>query len=186
MGGLKKRAVFLDRDGVLVVPEFRNGRSYAPTTLEGFHLYPNIEQSLLALKQAGFAIVVVTNQPDVGRGIISENILSSMHGLMCSALPIDDIRVCRHAREDACSCRKPKAGMLIDAARAGGFSLSESFMVGDRTSDIAAGKEAGCRTIFVDLAYESELKPDYADWSVSSLQEAAQVILAENHRERKP
>lgn len=175
-------AVFLDRDGVIVVPEFRDGRSYAPVTVEGFALYPQIAPSLQALKAEGFRIVVVTNQPDVGKGLISPAILAEMHRLMCEALPIDEVKVCTHTRDDACDCRKPRAGMLFAAARENGLSLIDSYMVGDRDSDVAAGKEAGCRTVFIDLSYTSEPKPPDPDWVVSSLQEAAAVILADKRK----
>ncbi|PTM40316.1 HAD family hydrolase [Bosea sp. 124] len=175
-------AVFLDRDGVIVVPEFRDGRSYAPVNIEGFALYPQIAPSLQALKAEGFRIVVVTNQPDVGKGLISPTVLAEMHRLMCEALPIDEVKVCTHTRDDACDCRKPRAGMLFAAAHENGLSLLDSYMVGDRDSDIEAGKEAGCRTVFIDLSYTSEPKPLDPDWVVSSLQEAANVILADKQK----
>ncbi len=154
-------------------------------TLETFALYPAIAPSLLALREEGFRIVVVTNQPDVGKGLISPTVLDEMHRIMCESLPIDDVRVCAHTREAACDCRKPRAGMLLAAARANGLSLTESYMVGDRDSDIEAGKAAGCRTLFVDLSYTAEPKPANPDWVVSSLQEAAAVILADK-RKRNP
>ena len=182
----KQRAVFLDRDGVLVVPEFREGRSFAPTRFEDFQLYPGIRPSLLALKQAGYRLVVVTNQPDVGKGVISRETLARMHDTLRDKLPVDDVRVCEHTRMDDCNCRKPKAGMLLEAARAANISLADSFMVGDRESDVAAGKAAGCRTIFIDLKYEAEPKPSDPDWAVSSLQEAAQIILVETNNKERP
>lgn len=171
------RAVFIDRDGVLVVPEFRDGRSYAPTTLATFSLYPEAMKSLAALKSAGYLLVVVTNQPDVGRGIIGEDVLAAMHDKLLAALPVDRIEVCRHERKDACECRKPKAGMLLRAARELGIDLDRSFMIGDRESDVLAGRAAGCRTIFIDLDYTAEPRPQGADWTVRSISEAADVIL---------
>jgi D-glycero-D-manno-heptose 1,7-bisphosphate phosphatase len=171
------RAVFLDRDGVIVVPEFRDGRSYAPTTIEAFALYPEAKRSLNRLRDAGYLLVVVTNQPDVGKGLISEAILTAMHERISAELPVDRIEVCRHTREDACDCRKPKAGMLLSAAKALGIDLDRSFMIGDRESDVLAGRTAGCRTIFIDLDYTSEPRPSEVDWSVRSISEAAEIIL---------
>ncbi|MCW4117019.1 HAD family hydrolase [Aurantimonas sp. MSK8Z-1] len=172
-------AVFLDRDGVVVVPEFRDGRSYAPTTIDAFRLYPDIEEPLRQLKARGYRIVVVTNQPDVGRGVIAAATLAEMHARMTQALPVDEVRVCTHTRADACDCRKPRPGMLLDAARDAGIALADSFMIGDRDSDVAAGRAAGCRTIFIDLGYTAEPAPDQPDWTVASLQQAIAIILSQ-------
>ena len=111
-------AVFLDRDGVLVVPEIRDGRSYAPTTIETFRLYDSAARDLIRLKDAGYLLVVVTNQPDVGRGVIAPDVLEAMHRRLAADLPIDMIRACIHDGKDGCACRKPKPGMLLTAAGA--------------------------------------------------------------------
>jgi D-glycero-D-manno-heptose 1,7-bisphosphate phosphatase len=174
-----KRAIFLDRDGVIVVPEFRDGRSFAPTTLAAFQLYDSAPKCLQSLKDAGFLLVVVTNQPDVGKGTLSPAVLSEMHRRMRAALPIDDIQVCAHTREDACLCRKPGIGMLTTAAAAIGIALDRSYMIGDREGDIVAGRTAGCRTVFIDLEYAAEPKPKNADFVVRSLEEATDRILAD-------
>jgi D-glycero-D-manno-heptose 1,7-bisphosphate phosphatase len=178
------RAVFLDRDGVLVVPTFRDGRSYAPTTLEDFEIYPDAREILDRLKQAGFRLVVATNQPDVGNGKVSREVLGEMHALMRKALPVDAIKVCYHSREDACGCRKPLPGMLLEAAAELGIKLPESYMVGDRASDVDAGAAAGCRTVFIDRGYTAEPRPANADRVVRSLGEAAQWILADREETR--
>jgi D-glycero-D-manno-heptose 1,7-bisphosphate phosphatase len=173
------RAVFLDRDGVIVVPEFRDGRSFAPRTLDAFRLYESAPDCLKSLKDAGFLLVVVTNQPDIGNGAISLATLDEMHRRMGDALPIDDIRVCPHTRDDGCSCRKPRPGMLTGAAEALGIALDRSFMIGDRESDVAAGRAAGCQTVFIDLDYTAEPKPRDAHFTVRSLQQAVACILAQ-------
>lgn len=172
-----KRAVFLDRDGVLVVPEMRDGRSYAPRSIEAFRIYPYAAEALARLKAAGYLLIVVTNQPDIGNGLVSADAVSEMHRLLTQALPIDRIEMCPHSQSEACNCRKPKPGMLIDAARHCEIDLAASVMVGDRFSDVEAGRAAGCRTIFMDLGYQSEAKPVAADYAVRSLREAADVIL---------
>ena len=173
------RAVFLDRDGVIVTPEFREGRSFAPRTLDAFRLYESAPESLRSLKDAGFLLVVVTNQPDVGNGLMPLATLEDMHRRMRAALPIDDIGVCTHTRDDGCSCRKPLPGMLTSAARALGIALDRSFMIGDRESDVAAGRAAGCQTVFIDLDYAAEPKPRDAHFTVRSLQQATACILAQ-------
>jgi D-glycero-D-manno-heptose 1,7-bisphosphate phosphatase len=174
-----KPAIFLDRDGVIVVPEFRDGRSFAPTTLAAFRLYDSAPKCLQSFKDAGFLVVVVTNQPDVGKGTLSPAVLNEMHRRMRAALPIDDIQVCAHSREDACLCRKPGIGMLTTAAAVFGIALDRSYMIGDREGDIVAGRTAGCRTVFIDLEYAAEPKPKNADFVVRSLEEATDRILAD-------
>jgi transaldolase len=171
------RAIFLDRDGVLVVPEMRDGRSYAPRSLDDFRIYPDAAASLARLKAAGYLLVAVTNQPDIGNGLVSADTVNEMHRRMSQALPIDRIEMCPHSQSEACDCRKPKPGMLVTAASDCGIDLAESVMVGDRSSDVEAGRAAGCKTIFVDLDYVSELKPASPDFTVRSLAEAADVIL---------
>ena len=179
---MANRAVFLDRDGVVVVPEFREGRSFAPIRLADFRLYEEAEASVHRLKAAGYKIFVVTNQPDVGAGKVQRRVVESMHEIMFSKLPIDDLRVCFHKREDKCSCRKPAPGMLLDLMKLHAIVPSLSFMVGDRASDVEAGAGAGCRTVFIDLGYTSEKKPQYADFNVNSLDEAVTAILGADLR----
>ena len=169
-------AVFLDRDGVIVVPEFRDGRSFAPRRLEDFRLYPDAAASLQKLKQAGFLLAVVTNQPDVGDGLIVHSEVDAMHEIMTRQLPLDAVKACFHGHGQACDCRKPKPGMILQTAMELGINLAKSFMVGDRSSDIEAGRAAGCATVFIDLGYD-EPAPDAPDYVVHSIMEAADVIL---------
>jgi D-glycero-D-manno-heptose 1,7-bisphosphate phosphatase len=169
-------AVFLDRDGVIVIPEFRDRRSFAPRRLEDFKLYPEAAASLQRLKQAGFLLAVITNQPDVGNGLIAQSEVEAMHDIMRRQLPIDALKACYHRQDEHCDCRKPKPGMILEAARELEVSLEESFMVGDRSSDVTAGRAAGCATVFIDLGY-AEPAPDHPDFIVASIREAADVII---------
>jgi D-glycero-D-manno-heptose 1,7-bisphosphate phosphatase len=178
------RAVFLDRDGVINRALERDGLPYPPTNLSEFEILPDVAAACAKLKQAGFLLVVVTNQPDVGRGTLKREIVETIHTGMCQRLPIDRVEVCYHAgqgRSD-CDCRKPKPGMLLRAARALGIDLAQSWMVGDRWRDVDCGYAAGCRTIFIDRGYAEELrqKPDF---SAGNLAEAADIILlgSKNH-----
>jgi D-glycero-D-manno-heptose 1,7-bisphosphate phosphatase len=170
------RAVFLDRDGVLVVPEFRDGRSYAPRRLADFRLYDRADYWLARMKDAGFRLVVVTNQPDVGSGLIDPTVIEEMHRRLAEALPVDAIEACYHRQSDGCDCRKPKPGMLRRAAERLSLDCRHSFMIGDRAGDVAAGRAAGCTTIFIDLGYVDE-HPERPDFTVSSLAEAARIVL---------
>ena len=170
-------AVFLDRDGVLTVPIFRDGRSYASQTMEEYALYDAAAPAVAALKRAGFLTVVVTNQPDVGAGIIAMETLEAMHAELASRTDVDVIMACTHTKTDGCACRKPKAGMLLDAAATYDIDLTASFMVGDRKSDVDAGIEAGCRTVFLDLGYTAEEKPINMDQTCSDIGQAAEWII---------
>ena len=171
-----KRAVFLDRDGVLNRPVVRGGRPYAPTSLNEFEVLPGVFQAVTDLRKAGFVLVVVTNQPDLATGKIRPEVVEAMHQNLRALLPIHDIKTCRHVDEDECSCRKPRPGMLLQAAREWSIDLDRSFMVGDRWRDVSAGKAAGCRTIFVDCGY-TEALVDTPDFVVTSLSEAVKIIL---------
>jgi D-glycero-D-manno-heptose 1,7-bisphosphate phosphatase len=171
-----KRAVFLDRDGVLNRSMVRAGRPYAPTSLDEFELLPGVVEAVTSLRTAGFLSIVVTNQPDAATGAISADTLDAMHGKLRAWLPIDDIKVCRHVDADECHCRKPRPGMLLEAAREWSIDLKRSFMVGDRWRDVSAGKAAGCTTIFVDLGY-AERQVDAPDFVVTSLAEAVKIVL---------
>lgn len=172
------RAVFLDRDGVLTRSETRDGKPFAPRRLEDLELLPGVIEATRELKSAGWRLVVVTNQPDVATGKLDRAVLDAMHERLRRELPLDDIRVCCHVDADACACRKPKPGLLLDAARELGLSLAESFMVGDRWRDVSAGKAAGCRTIFVDYGYAEALR-DAPDCTVRNLPEAVRIILGQ-------
>ena len=171
-----KRAVFLDRDGVINRAVVRNGKPYSPAILDDFELLPGVESAILALRQTGFLIIVVTNQPDVATGIQRREVVEAMHGKLLSAGLCDDVKACYHTDADGCGCRKPKPGMLLDAAREWQIDLQRSFMVGDRWRDVAAGKATGCFTFFIDYKYQ-EQSADKPDTVVASLAEAVELIL---------
>jgi D-sedoheptulose 7-phosphate isomerase len=173
----RHRAVFLDRDGVINRAFVREGKPFGPATLQELEVLPGVPEALQELKQNGYKLLVVTNQPDVARGRQSRQTLDEMHRALSARLPLDDILVCCHADQDKCNCRKPKPGMLLEAARKHNIDLAASFMVGDRWRDIEAGYNAGCRTILIDYGY-SERPPDRApDVRVGTLREAADWIV---------
>jgi D-glycero-D-manno-heptose 1,7-bisphosphate phosphatase len=150
------RAAFLDRDGVLNRAIVRDGRPYAPRSLEDFVILPEAASAVRRLKDAGFLVIVATNQKDVGEGLLAPQTLDAMHVRLRDAMPLDDIRVCTCV--DECPCYKPNPGMLLDAARDWNIDLSASVMIGDRWRDIGAGHNAGCRTIFIDRGYAEALR----------------------------
>ena len=177
---IRKRAVFLDRDGVLNRPVVRDGRPFPPAQIDEFELYPEAVNACAQLKAAGFLLVVVTNQPDVGRGTQSRETVEAMHAKLRTAIPsVDAIEVCFHAGASQgapCDCRKPKPGMLLRAAAALDIELSESFLIGDRWRDVDCAHAAGCRAVFIDHGYREELK-EKPEFTVSTLSEAVRTIL---------
>ena len=170
------RAVFIDRDGVINRAVVRDGKPYPPQALADFELLPGVPEAMRALKGAGFRLIVATNQPDVATGRQTRETVEAIHAHLRATLPVDDIRVCYHVDGDGCACRKPKPGMLLDAAKAWGIALGESVMVGDRWRDIDAGRAAGCRTILVESGYD-ERQAEGFDAAVPSLLEASRLIV---------
>jgi len=174
-----RKAVFLDRDGVINRALERESKPYPPRNLSEFEILPEVPEACRRLKAAGFLLVVATNQPDVGRGTLPQEIVETIHTEMCRRLPIDRVEACFHPGQGAseCDCRKPRPGMLRRAAHELGIDLSTSWMVGDRWRDVDCGHAAGCRTIFVDRGYAEELK-QMPDFRVKNLLEAAEIILS--------
>ena len=172
-----RRAVFLDRDGVINRAVLRDGKPHPPPSAAGVDVLPGVPEALKRLKAAGYLLIVVTNQPDVARGTQSVAGVEAIHARLSSQLPIDEFRTCYHDDEDQCGCRKPLPGLLLDAARDHDVDLHGSVMVGDRWRDVEAGKNAGCATVFVDYGY-SEHRPEGPHAEVRSLEEAVAWILA--------
>ncbi len=174
---LKRRAVFLDRDGVLNHVIVCNGRPYPPTAVHGVEMMAGVPEACAQLRRHRFVLVVVTNQPEVARGRLTRQSVEEINDFLRSRILLDDFRVCYHDDVDGCDCRKPKPGMFLSAARDWNIDLSRSFLVGDRWRDIEAGRRAGCRTILINHNY-SEPKPPHCDFETDSLARAAEWILA--------
>ena len=173
---LTRRAVFLDRDGVLNRAILRDGKPYPPAVLPEVEIFPEARTCLEKLRSAGFKIIVVTNQPDVARGTQTRQNVEAIHAYLQDDLPIDKFMVCYHDDQDHCSCRKPAPGLLLMAAQQENIDLSHSFMIGDRWRDVEAGQNAGCQTIFIDCDYR-ERQPESPTFHVRTLSEAVEIIL---------
>lgn len=176
------QAVFLDRDGVINRPTVLEGRPYPPRSVSEFVILPGVEDACRALKTAGYLLVAVTNQPDVGRGTLDRSVVEEIHRYMSGLLPIDLVLTCFHGGEkygQPCQCRKPRPGMLRQAADQLRIDLSQSYMVGDRWRDIDCGKRAGCKTVFIDWGYAEDLR-EPPDHRATSLLDAARIILSRN------
>ena len=171
-------AVFLDRDGVINRALIRDGKPHPPPSVDEFEILPGVAEACAKLKQAGYLLVVATNQPDVGRGTLKREIVEAMHEHMQGVLPIDRVEVCYHPGKGAseCDCRKPRPGMLLRAAKELNIDLTRSFMIGDRWRDIDCGHAAGVTTILIDYNYAEPLR-QAPHHRVGSLMDAANLIL---------
>ena len=182
MSGALGRAVFLDRDGVLNRAIVRDGKPYPPDSVEALEILPQVPEALADLKRAGFLLLVVTNQPDVGHGRQQRERVEAIHEKLQACLPIDAIFTCYHTDGDGCDCRKPMPGMLLKAAAQYGLDLASCYMVGDRWRDVDAGCEAGCQAVLLDCGYPERPPRHEPAARVSTLREAADWILACSER----
>ena len=172
----RSRAVFLDRDGVINRAVVRDGRPYPPATLKEFAIVREARQCAQRLRQLGFRLFVVTNQPDVARGSQSVSVVERMHDKLREALPVDDVLVCFHDDAANCACRKPRPGLLLAAQKKHLVELSESFLIGDRWVDIDAGHAAGCKAILIDRHYRERPPRTEPDARVPTLTTAVKWI----------
>ena len=172
-----RRVVFLDRDGVVTVPKEVSGKGYAARSVSELQFYNDAAESVVRLKAAGFDVVIVTNQPDISAGLIAQPVLDDIHDVVATHLKVDRIRTCTHLAFDACHCRKPLPGLLIEEGLEEPLSFASSWMVGDRDSDIEAGRSVGCRTIFIDRGWVGETG-DRADVAAADLAHAVDAIIS--------
>ena len=172
------RAVFLDRDGVINQAQVRDGHPFSPADMTEFFWVEPIKEVTLELKSLGYLLFCVTNQPDVGRGLQSREVVESFHTAILTELPIEKIFACYHDDSDQCSCRKPRPGLIVDAQKEYSLDLSASWLVGDRWKDIDAGTAAGCNTVFLEYEYDEKLrtKPDH---TISKLAQLVPLIRGE-------
>jgi D-glycero-D-manno-heptose 1,7-bisphosphate phosphatase len=172
-----RRAVFLDRDGVLNEVVLRDGKPYPPARVDEMRLMAGVEACLRDLKLEGFLLIIVTNQPDVARGTQTRAQVEQMHAVLIKDLPIDDSFICYHDDTDQCSCRKPKPGLMLEAAKKYGIELTESFLIGDRWRDVDAGNSAKCKTLYINYGYQERRPATPATFETDSLRGAVDWIL---------
>lgn len=175
-----KPAVFLDRDGVINKVILDRGRPFSPRRIAELQIIEGVKESVSLMKEKGFEVVVVTNQPDLARGYIAKSMLLEMHAIISHSTGINHFYFCGHDDSDECVCRKPKTGMLLKAALELKLNLKKSFLVGDRWKDISAGQEVGCSCYFIDYDYQ-EPRPNPPFYTVTSLYEAALIIAGGNY-----
>jgi D-glycero-D-manno-heptose 1,7-bisphosphate phosphatase len=172
-----RHAVFLDRDGTLVESDVRDGLPFGLADHLHFTILPGVMDACTMLKDAGFVLVMVTNQPDVARGLVDRRTAEAANQYLVELLHLDAAKACYHDDVDACGCRKPLPGMLVEAATELDITLDVgSYMVGDRWRDIDAGAAAGVTTVFIDHGYAEPIRQP-SDHSTTSLIDAVRWIL---------
>lgn len=171
-------AVFLDRDGVLNRVFVRDGVTHPPTRVEEFELLPGAAEAVRRLHRAGVPLVVVTNQPDVARGRQTQDGVEAIHRRLLAELPMLHVLACYHDDGDGCACRKPKPGLLLEAAQRWWLDLRRSFLVGDRWSDVVAGQAAACRTILIETPYSGRQRCQPAHCAAGLAEAAAWILQA--------
>ncbi|HEX5483530.1 MAG TPA: HAD family hydrolase [Terriglobia bacterium] len=177
-----RRAVFLDRDGVI------NRKAPEGQYITGwrhFELLPGVAQAVRQFNEAGFLVIVVTNQQCVAKGLLTETQLKSIHRRMVADLKrqgsvIDAVYYCPHGAEAHCACRKPEPGMILEAARDYKINLAASWMVGDCFKDVQAGLAAGCKTAWITESGFGRSEGARPDLMVRSLAEAAPRLLVDH------
>jgi D-glycero-D-manno-heptose 1,7-bisphosphate phosphatase len=176
---MRRRALLLDRDGVINRAIVSEGRPRPPSSANELEVMPGVTEALARSRSAGFLNIVVTNQPDVARRTQTRAAVEDMNRALMEALPIDDVFVCYHDDSDRCLCRKPLPGLLLQAAQTYDLELSVCYMIGDRWRDIDAGRAAGCRTVLIGNGYNERLPLQPPDLLAGSLLEAVGRIEAE-------
>ena len=176
-----RRAVFLDRDGVINAAVVLDRKPYSPKNFAGIKILDGVIEAIKSLMAQNFIPVIITNQPDITRKIITESDLISMHKIISKKTQIKHFYVCPHDEKDLCECRKPKPGLITQAAKELQLDLNSSFLVGDRWRDIAAAQALNIESFFIDYSY-AEKQPSKPYTRVSSLLEVSK-ILAERIRD---
>jgi D-glycero-D-manno-heptose 1,7-bisphosphate phosphatase len=177
-----RRAVFVDRDGVLNAALVRQGRPHPPASVAQLELLPGVRERVAELRRLGFLVVCVTNQPDVARGAVTRAEVDEINARVRSGLQLDDLLVCCHDDRDRCDCRKPRPGLLLQAAARLDIDLGRSYMIGDRWKDIACGAAAGCATIFVDCGYAEAYQGPAPSHVSAAAADAFDYILSEERK----
>jgi D-glycero-D-manno-heptose 1,7-bisphosphate phosphatase len=144
-----KLGIFIERDGVLNQVRVERQHQVTPLTLDEYHVNVDACSLLKKLKDAGFLLIVTTNQPGLSRGYQSRRELDLMHERLRRTFPLDDILVCAHDETDRCPCRKPKPGLLIEAAFKWHLDLDRSLVISDKWQDAEAARCTGCTSLLI-------------------------------------
>jgi D-glycero-D-manno-heptose 1,7-bisphosphate phosphatase len=172
---IKTKAIFLDRDGVLNKAIVRNRKPYPPSTIDELEILEGVYEGVELLKHSGYRLIVITNQPDVSRGLTTIEKVNEINNSIIQLLNVDEIMCCFHDDNENCECRKPKPGMILEAVKKWNIDLSVSYLIGDRWRDIQTAKNIGITSILIKYDYDE--KKINADFECNNLEEAANYIL---------
>lgn len=171
----KKRAVFFDRDGVILKPIVMDNRPRPPHSIAEYKVLSGVmsgaKEAVEKTKAVGFLAMLISNQPDIAYGVISKAEWQWIQD-QTRDIPFDDVFICFHRRDDNCDCMKPKPGKLFEAAKKWNLDLSQSFLVGDTKDDVAAAKNAGCACILLNAPYNADVEVDIRVASLADLPSA--------------
>jgi D-glycero-D-manno-heptose 1,7-bisphosphate phosphatase len=170
------KAIFLDRDGVIIKSKIVNHKPFAYKTINEIKIITGVKKYISLFKKEGWKVIVITNQPDVKYGHNTFANVEKINKYLKNFLSIDEFYVCYHGNKDNCKCRKPKCGLFFKAKKKYDIDFNLSYMIGDRWSDVKAGNSAGCKTFFIDYFYNEKLAKNYT-YKVKSFTEAAKIIL---------
>ena len=177
------KAIFLDRDGVIIYAPRKKNKPKSITSINQIKI---LNKNDIAIKKLSkfFKIIVITNQPDVARFKIKKKTVNKINLILKKKLRIDKIYTCFHDNNDKCNCRKPKIGNILKAKKKYNLNLTKSYLIGDRNSDIEAGKKAGCINFFIDRNYD-EKKPNKKSCSYTNSLYSASVIILKNEKTKQ-
>jgi D-glycero-D-manno-heptose 1,7-bisphosphate phosphatase len=176
-----KTAIFLERDGILNLVRMDGQHQAVPQSAEEFKINVEAAPLLEKLKAAGHLLIATTNQPGLSQGNVSRRELDRMHDLLRKFLPLDDILVCPHDESDECPCRKPRPGLLKEAAFKWQVDLEQSFVISDKWQDAQAARSVGCTSLLLKSPWTGS---GHHDFVLGSLSEIVEKILRfpENRR----
>ena len=169
-----KQAVFIERDGVLIEARVQGQNQVSPLTVEEMRIHKAAEPLLAKLKSAGLLLIATTNQPGLSRGYQNRREMDRMHDLLRKNFALDDLMVCPHDETDRCPCRKPKPGLLVEAAFKWHVDLDRSFVISDKWQDAEAARTAGCTSLLLNSPW---VRTVHRDFVLPDLQTIVEKIL---------
>jgi D-glycero-D-manno-heptose 1,7-bisphosphate phosphatase len=175
VANFQNKAIFLDRDGILNKAIIKNNKPKSPQNFDELILNKFLKNILLKLKKKYF-LICITNQPEVGRKNFLKKEVNKINSYIKEYFNLDDVFSCFHKKDGICNCRKPKIGMILKAQKKYSLNLKKSIIIGDRWRDIAMGKIAGCKTIFIDYKY-NEVAIERPDVKLNNLKELNNNVL---------
>ena len=170
-----KKAVFLDRDGVVSRAVVINNRPFSIRRASDLQILDEVNEALGIFGKLALIPIIISNQPDVARGLLSQLEHEKIESKIVTLTGISKIYTCTHDEKDNCFCRKPKPGLILKAAEDHDIDITKSYLIGDRWRDMDLAKNVDCRSFFINRNYE-EKYPEYFDYETGSILESAKII----------